>query len=108
MRWLVPLLIVTAAAVSVSAMAQLTPGGPSGDFRIDDRPGHAPTGGPPGGTSLPANPMTFRDIIGGKPPDEVLKRIDKDLGRSTLERSDQSSSSFDRGRDLWSPSDKSR
>jgi hypothetical protein len=108
MRWFVPLLILTSAAISVPAHPQLIPGGPSGDFRVNDRPGTAPTVGPPGGPSLPPDPMMFRDTFGYKPADEILKNIDKDLGRSKLEQSSTSIQSPDLGKDLRSPSDKFR
>jgi hypothetical protein len=106
MRWFVPLLIFTSTAITVSAHAQLVPGGPSGDFRVNDRPGTAPTVGPPGGPSLPPDSTMFRDTIGAKPPDEILKSIDKDLGRSTLERPNTSVQPIDPGRELGSSSDK--
>ena len=106
MRWLVPLLILTAAAITVPVHAQLVPGGPSGDFRVNDRPGTAPTAGLPGGPSLPPDSTMFRDTIGAKPPDEILKSIDKDLGRSTLERPNTSVQPIDPSRELGSSSDK--
>ena len=87
MRWFVPLLILTSAAISVPGHTQLIPGGPSGDFRVNDRPGTDPTVGPPGGPSLPPSSMLFRDTLGSKSPDEILKSIDKDLGKSSLDRS---------------------
>jgi hypothetical protein len=106
MRWFAPLLILTSAAMTVPAHAQLVPGGPSGDFRVNDRPGTAPTAGPPGGPSLPPDPTMFRDAIGAKPPDEILKSIDKDLGRSTAERPNMNVQPFDLEREFRSPSDK--
>jgi hypothetical protein len=106
MRWFVPLFILTSAAITVPAHTQLIPGGPGGDFRVNDRPGSAPTVGAPGGPSLPPGPMMFQDTFGAKPPDDILKNIDKDLGRSTLERSDASSPSFNMEKELRSPSDK--
>jgi hypothetical protein len=48
----------------------------------------------------------FQDTLGAKPPDDILKNIDKDLGRSTLERSGTSSPSFNLERELRSPPDK--
>ena len=105
MRWFVPLLILTSAVITVPAHSQLTPGGPSGDFRGNDQSGTTPTVGPPGGPSLPPNPMMFRDTLGPKPPDEILKNIDKDLGRSTLERSSTSTESSDVKNELRYPSD---
>ena len=104
MRWFVPLLILTSTIITVPAHPQLIPGGPSGDFRINDQPGTAPTVGPPGGPSLPPDPMMFRDTLGPKPPDEVLKSIDKDLGRS-MERSSTGIQSPDLEKDLRYPSD---
>jgi hypothetical protein len=106
MRWFVPLLILTSAAVTIPAYSQLIPGGPSGDFRVNDRPGNAPTAGLPGGPSLSPGPTMFQDTLGAKPPDDILKSIDKDLGRSMLERSGASSPSFNLERELRSPSDK--
>jgi hypothetical protein len=106
MRWFVPVLILTLFVLSVPAYPQLVPGGPSGDFRVNDRPGTAPTVGPPGGPSLPPDATMFRDTFGGRSPDEILKSIDKDLGRSTLERSPTTVQPLDPGRELRSPSDK--
>lgn len=81
MRWLVPLLLL-GAVINVSAFAQLAQLGPTGDFRVDDRPGTAPTVEPPGGPSPPPGLTLFRDFIGAKNPDEILKSLDKDLGKS--------------------------
>jgi hypothetical protein len=106
MRWFTPLLILTSAAISVPGHTQLIPGGPSGDFRVNDRPGTNPTVGPPGGPSLPPTSMMFRDTLGSKSPDEILKSIDMDLVRSTLERSSTSSPSISLEKELRSPSDK--
>lgn len=90
MRWFAPLLILSATVVCIPAHSQLIPGGPSGDFRVNDRSGTAPTAGPSGGPSLPPSPTMFQDSLGSKSPDEILKSIDKDLGRSTLARPDAS------------------
>lgn len=111
MRWSVPLLIIlNSSAVTIPAHAQLIPGGPSGDFRVNDQPGTAPTVGPSGGPSLPPGPMIFRDTLGAKPPDDILKKIDKDLGRPALEPSGRSSPSlnfekYNFEKELRSPSD---
>lgn len=106
MRWTAPLLSLMMATLSLPVHAQLTPGGPSGDFRVNDRPGTAPTAGPAGGPSLSPGPLLFRDTLGSKSPDEILKSIDKDLGRSTLDRTSGGSPSFNLERELQSPSDK--
>lgn len=106
MRRFAPLYILASLAMSVPAYPQLIPIGPSGDFRVNDRPGTAPTVGPPGGPSLPPDATMFRDTLGSKSPDEILRSIDKDLGRSTLERSDTSIQPLDPSRDLRSLSDK--
>lgn len=106
MRSILPLVFLISAALTIPAHAQLTPGGPSGDFRVNDRPGTAPTAGPAGGPSLSPGSTMFRDSLGSKPPDEILKSIDKDLGRSTLDRSSAGSPSFNLERELRSPSDK--
>lgn len=106
MRWILSCFILTSMAASVPAYAQLVPGGGSGDFRVNDRPGTAPTVGPPGGPSQPTDSTMFRDTS-SKPPDEILKSIDKDLGRSTVGPSSPSApSSFDPSRELRSSSDK--
>ncbi len=107
MRPLAPLLLFAFLAAGTSAHAQRTPGGPSGDFRVNDRPGTAPTVGAPGGPSLPPNPMMFRDGLGPKSPDEILKSIDKDLGHSAVDHPTDSRS-FNLEKDLRSPSDKFR
>lgn len=88
MRWFVPLLTLSITAVCIPAHAQFIPGGPSGDFRVNDRSGTAPTAGPAGGPSLPPSPTMFQDSLGSKSPEQILKSIDKDLGRSTLARPD--------------------
>lgn len=106
MRWVTPLLVLASTVISVSAYPQLVPGGPSGDYRVNDGPGTAPAAGSPGGPSLPLESTMFRDIIGSKPPDEVLKSIDKDLGRSTLERSTTTIHPLDQGKEFGASSDK--
>lgn len=85
MKHLGPLAILSFVVIGVPAFAQLS--APSGDFRVDDRSGTAPTVGLPGGPSLAPGPAAFRDTIGAKSPDEILRRIDKDLGSSTFESS---------------------
>ncbi len=84
MRWVVPLLFL-GFVIGVRALAQPGQLGPAGDFCVEDRPGTAPTVGPPGGPSLPPGPTLFRDFIGAKRPDEILKSLDKDLGRRAPE-----------------------
>ncbi len=106
MRWTAPLLSLMMVTLSLPVHAQLTPGGPSGDFRVNDRSGAAPTAGPAGGPSPSPGPTMFRDTLGSKSPDEILKSIDKDLGRSTLERSGTGSPSLNLERELKSPADR--
>ncbi len=102
MRSLMLLLVFLAGALP--AYSQLIPGGPSDDFRsTDPRSGSDTTTGP-AGPSLPTSPPVHLDRPEVKSPDEVLKSIDKDLGRSTLERSGDSGSS-NLERDLRSRSD---
>jgi hypothetical protein len=84
--------------LGIGAVAYAQPIGPSGDFRVEDRPGTAPTVGPPGGPSLPPGPASFRDPTGAKSPDAILKSLDKELGSSTL--SPSSGRPFDLPRDL--------
>ena len=103
MRWLM-LLLVFLAGSALPAYSQLIPGGPSGDFRVNDRSGTDATTGPAAGPSLPTNPTIYLDKPGVKAPDEVLKNIDKDLGRSTLERT-EGNPSFNLEKDLRSHSD---
>jgi hypothetical protein len=91
------LLIITGLFV-MSAPAFAQPIGPAGDFLVDDRPGTAPTVGPPGGPSLPPGPASFRDPTGAKSPDAILKSLDKELGSSSL--SPSSGRPFDLPRDL--------
>ena len=76
------LFILVSVLSAAPASAQLG-GIPPGDFRVNDRPGTSPTVGPPGGPS-PAGPAMFPDPTGTKSPEELLKRLDKDLGRSTV------------------------
>lgn len=82
MKRLGPLVILSVVVIGVPALAQLS--APSGDFRVEDRPGTAPTAGLPGGPSLPPGPAHFGDSIGAKSSDEILRRLDKDLGRDTV------------------------
>lgn len=100
-----PLLLLTVAALQTPAYSQLIPGGAAGDFRVNDRPGTAPTVGPPGGPGLPPDPTMFRDQLGGRTPDEILKNLDKDLGRATLDRSSLGAPTSDPGKDLRAPSE---
>lgn len=106
MLWFAPLLVLISAAIPFPAQAQLTPGGPSGDFRVEDRPGTVPSVGPHGGPSPVPGSTMFRDNLAPMPPDEVLKSIDKDLGRSTLQRPGLSGPSFEMEKELRSPADK--
>ena len=106
MRWLVPLFILISMIVNVPAYPQLVPGGPSGDFRVNDQPATAPRVEPPGGPSMPSEATMFRDTLGAKSPEEVLKSIDKDLGRSMLERSSTTIQPLDPDREHRSLSDK--
>ena len=80
MRWLAPLFFISSMFMSFPALAQPVQVGPSGDFRINDQPGTAPTVGPPGGPSLPLSPTFLGDPTGTKSSDEILRSIDKDLG----------------------------
>lgn len=84
MRWLTPLLLSGLALTDTTAYAQLGQLGASGDFRVNDRPGTAPTVGAPGGPSIAPDPTFFRDFAGAKSPEEVLKSLDKDLGKNPL------------------------
>lgn len=108
MIWYALLLLISVTFTSISALAQVGQVGPTGDFRVDDRLGTAPTVGPPGGPSLPPGPTLFRDSLGGKSPDEILKSIDKELGKSTLNRfgSGSGGGALELEKELRSPSDK--
>jgi hypothetical protein len=101
------LFLVILAAPTLPAYSQLTPGGPSGDFRAPDQSTGAPRIEPSSGSSQTPTLTMVPDTLGPKNPDEILKSIDKDLGRSTLERSDHSSPSFNLEKDLRSPSEHS-
>jgi len=102
-----PLILIAATLVAVPAVAQTSQLGPSGDFRVEGRSGTAPTAGPPGGPSLPPGPAQFRDNLGGRSPDEILKSIDKDLGKgSEFYGSGSSSHTLNLERELSSPADK--
>ena len=81
------LVLIGVALIGIPASAQ-SQTGPTGDFRVEGRPGTAPTVGLPGGPSLPAGPSAFRDNMGGRTPDEIVKGIDKDLEKSLFERSE--------------------
>lgn len=104
-----PLLLMIAAVLAfIPAAAQTGQLGPNGDFRVEGRPGTAPTVGPPGGPGLPPGPAQFRDSLGGKSPDEVLKRIDKELGKGSPDNSGPppGSHSLELERELRTPADK--
>ena len=94
--------LVILVATTLPAHSQLIPGGPSGDFRASDQS----TGGPrtegTSGSSPAPTIMMVPDTLGLKHPDDIVKGIDKDLGRSTLERSDHSSPSYNLEKDLRS------
>jgi hypothetical protein len=96
------------ALIDIPSYAQLGQVSPSGDFRVNDRPGTAPTVGAPGGPSIAPDPTLFRDFAGTKSPDEVLKSLDKDLGKNPV--SDlgvpPSGPSPELEKDLRSPSDR--
>jgi hypothetical protein len=108
MRWAVPLLLAGLAFIGIPAYAQPIQLGPSGDFRVNDRPGTAPTVGAPGGPSVAPDPTLFRDFAGTKSPDEILKSLDKDLGTNPLSDpgAPPSGSSFEPEKDLRPPSDR--
>lgn len=108
MRWLAPLLFSGLALTGVLAHAQQSQVGPSGDFRVNDRPGTAPTVGTPGGPGIPAESTLFRDFAGTKSPDEILKSLDKDLGKNLASDPGVSSSgpSLDLEKDFRPASDR--
>lgn len=60
------ILVSSVIAFPAFTFAQLG-GSPSGDFRVQDRPGMAPTIGPPGGPSLPVEPPCFPTSPDPKP-----------------------------------------
>ncbi len=96
MKRLGSLIIFGLLVIATTVSAQ--PIGPAGDFRVEDRPGTAPTVGPPGGPSLPPGPASFRDPTGAKSPEAVLKSLDKELGSSSL--SPSGGRPFDLPRDM--------
>jgi hypothetical protein len=101
MRRLLVLLVILTAS-TLPAHSQLIPGGPSGDFRVGDHSTGVPrTEGSPGSSPAPTI-MMGPDSLGFKHPDDIVKGIDKDLGRSTLDRSEHSSPSFNLEKDLRS------
>ena len=108
MRWFVPLTSLILFGLQGSALAQLGPSVPTGDFRVEGRPGTAPTVGPPGGPSLPPGPAFFRDSLGGRSPDEILKSIDKDLGKGSPDHFETGAGHqpLEVERELSSPADK--
>jgi hypothetical protein len=83
MRFLIFMLTILVSPIATQAQ------GPSGDFRSMDRPATMPLVGPSGVPGVPPDPMRFGDTIGSRPSQDILKSIDKDLGRSTIERPDE-------------------
>jgi hypothetical protein len=108
MRWLTSLLLLGSVISVMPALAQLGQMGPSGDFRVNDRPGTAPSVGAAGGPSVPPDPTLFRDFAGTKSPDEILKSLDKDLGKNTMSNPGSllSEPSMDLDKDIRPASDK--
>lgn len=80
------LLMLTILVIPLIAQAQV---GSSGDFRSNDRPATGPLVGPSGIPGVPPDPMRFSAPIGGSSSQDIVKSLDKDLGRSTLERTDE-------------------
>jgi hypothetical protein len=103
------LVLIGMTLAGMPAWAQFQTG-PAGDFRVEGRPGTAPTVGLPGGPSLPAGPSAFKDTLGGRTPEEILKGIDKDLEKSLFERSEAvqtpGSRSIEMERQLSAPAEK--
>jgi hypothetical protein len=108
MRWFTTLTAVVFISLQTPVLAQLAPSIPSDEFRVEGRPGTAPTVGPPGGPSLPPGSAFSRDSVGGKSPDEILKSIDKDLSKNSLDRFDSGTGirPLDLEKELRSPADK--
>jgi hypothetical protein len=81
MRRFVPLVLLATVAWTASAQAQADGGG-----RTPDRPIFAPSLPALEAPGLSTNPLRFLD--GAKPADDILKSLDKDLGRSSLGRTE--------------------
>jgi len=101
------LLAIGMTLFSMTAFAQMGPLGPSGDFRVDGRQGTVPTAGPTGGPSLPPGPAAFKDTLGVKSADDILKGINQELGKNSFDRSDSwlGNRALDVNKALQSPSD---
>jgi hypothetical protein len=108
MRWLALLLLSGLALTDITAYGQLGQLGASGDFRVNDRSGTAPTVGAPGGPSIAPDPTLFRNFAGTRSPDEILKSLDKDLSKNPLSDpgAPPSGSSLEPEKDLRPPSDR--
>ncbi|MCC2643448.1 MAG: hypothetical protein K0S45_3861 [Nitrospira sp.] len=108
MRRFAPLITLVFFSLQNPVLAQLGPSVPIDEFRVEGRPGITPAVGPPGGQSLPPEPTFSRDSLGGQSPDEILKSIDKDLGKNSLDRSEPGAGGrpLDLERELRSPADK--
>ena len=108
MRWFMPLTIVGFISLQDPILAQLGPSLPSGEFLVEGRSGTAPTVGLPGSPGLPPASAFSRDGVGGKSPDEIVKSIDKDLSRNSLERFQSGAGvrPLDLERELRAPADK--
>lgn len=77
MRWLLPVFMSLWGTVAgVPAQAQLGGG-------TTDRPIPVPPLASVEAPGLSANPLRYLDGLGSKPADDLLKSLDKDLGRSS-------------------------
>jgi hypothetical protein len=108
MRWFALLTALVFISLHNAVLAQLAPSAPSGEFRVEGRPGTAPTVSLPSGPSLPPGSAFSRDSVGGKSPDDILKSIDKNLSKNSLDRFDSGTGvrPLDLERELRSPADK--
>jgi hypothetical protein len=92
MRWLRASCALSLILAAAPARAQFDrTGGSAGDFRPPDRPIGAPPLRFPEAAGFPSDSSKFLGGIGPTSPDEVLKSLDKDLGRTntkTIEKRD--------------------
>jgi hypothetical protein len=78
MRWLLPIFMSLLGTVAGTALVQAQLGG-----GLTDRPIPVPPLASVEAPGLSTNPLRYLDGLSAKPDDDLLKSLDKELGRSS-------------------------